>query len=145
MTLTWEAVDDVDALARVRALLEELGAVLVAERDAIAKLASETITALTSDKERILVELAAIAQRFPSEVEDRETVTRRASEPVRALRQDIALQGMRVRLSAQANAALLLDAVDAVSGVLGLGGEAETYDRHARKLSRSRNLGGKAA
>ena len=126
--LDWSKVGTAE-LRLVHQLLESLEGLMVRERSAIAKFHSDEIAELSAEKTKIADSIRAVVVSAKT-AEDQEV-----SQPHRRLRAAVSRLSMRIAASARANSALIRDATEAVHRALGLQGEAETYDRRARKIA----------
>lgn len=121
--------------AELSAALEAIVAlsdVLVRERAAVAKLDAEALDELAVDKERLVARLRPI-----------ELLASSIADP--RLRAQVREAARKLRAQAEANAALLGDAITAISEALGLRQSTGTYDAHARLRSGVRAWVGKRA
>lgn len=137
MVTAWETIDDPRALGAALDDISSLTELLERERAAVAALDPAKLTELAELKHPLMERLQQLAQTPP----------RRGSGPraSRELRQNVrtAVEGLMAQ--AEANAALLNDAIHALSAALGIEQEAGTYDAHARMRRRVRVLAGSSA
>jgi flagellar biosynthesis/type III secretory pathway chaperone len=140
--MDWVHLDDLNDLRDASRLLKALESSLGRERRAVATLDAQALSCISEEKRAIAVELSMLGQRatHPGSV-----VVRNDSEQHTVLRREVRALVERVRAVAHANAALLRDAIDAVSDALGIEHSAATYDHRARRVDALRAFTGKAA
>lgn len=134
MVTAWETIDDPRALGEALDDISSLTEILERERVAVAALDPSRLSELAEQKQELMARLRRLAETPP--------VRGAGPRATRELRQNVrtAVEGLMAQ--AEANAALLNDAIHALSAALGIEQEAGTYDAHARMRRRVRVLAG---
>ena len=131
----WEAIEDPAVLGEVLDGIALLAEILERERTAVAALDPVRLAELAERKGPLVDLLRRLAEtRSPS---------RPAPMAERSLREHVRAASVRLLAQAEANAALLNDAIHALSEALGIEQEAGTYDAHARLGRRVRAFAGR--
>ncbi len=132
--------EDADETERLMRLMAELDDVLRRERAAICKLDSAGVEALTSHKQELAEQLALLLTPAPGT----SIVARSTSPEQELIRKQLRRQTVRLLASAEANRALLEDAIDSIASARGLRpATSGAYDSRARVTQRVRTVGAK--
>ena len=127
-------------LEQVHQMLASLDKILLQERNAIASLDGEALIRISEQKRACTKSIRQFVSASGILKDSHGPLQRNVLQ----LRRSISNLSMRVGAGARANAALIHDALEAVGRALGTRGEAETYDRQARKRVGTRSIAGKS-
>ncbi|MSP59500.1 MAG: hypothetical protein EXR72_04000 [Myxococcales bacterium] len=140
-SVAWQKIEDHSDLCEVSEILFALERALTRERAALQALDMDAMAALTEKKQALCDRLRALADRSEAGTAE----VRSEDAAIVKLRGEVRLAALRIRVHAEANAALLEDATAAIGEALGLRQDSGTYDHRARVQSRVRAFCGKRA
>ena len=137
MITAWETIDDPRSLDEALEGIDALAAILEQERAAVATLDATRLAAIADEKAPLIERLRRLAKAPPA--------ARPSSPDGRRIKEQVREAAVQLLAQAEANAALLNDAIHALSAALGVEQEAGTYDAHARMRRRVQAFAGRRA
>lgn len=138
MTTAWESLDDPRALSAALGRIVDLSQLLERERHAVSALDPAGLARLAEQKVKLLDGLRDLIA-LPG------SPSRPRPRQHQALRDEVRVAALRLSALAEANLALLSDAIRTMSSALGIEQETGTYDARARITRRIRPFAGKRA